>query len=253
MIIWGKQYVYSKLGYVGDFCYVCREPRAFELKRVGLAGHVYYVSLTQGDLVGHERRCMTCALVLNATPETYARASKELVAVPGLLGSTFPDFATHYASRLALEKAIKDPFHKLPAGVRQSLIKEPFTLLSNKAEAHYGKSVLNGSTIAVWLGALFVAGILSALVGRFLPDHEGEIAAGVIIVASVAAWYYNHWAGKRLLRREVLEPLAMALRPLKPTIEEITAVLNDMKTLGLKMGKKLKAKAVMEALQPKAG
>ena len=248
MIIWGKKYVYSKLGYVADFCYVCREARAFELKRVGLAGHIYYVSLTQGDLVGHERRCTTCALELSAKPETYARASKELLAVPGLLGSTFPDFAAHYASRLALEKAIKDPFHKLPAGVRQSLIKEPFTLLSNKAEDYYGKSMLDGSAIAVWLGALFVVGIASALVGRFLPDHEAEIAVVVLVVASAVAWYYSYWSRKRLLRRTVLEPLALALRPLKPTAEEISAVLKDMKTLGLQIGKKLKAKAVMEAL-----
>jgi hypothetical protein len=253
MIIWGKKYVYSKLGYVADFCYVCREPRAFELKRVGLAGHIYYISLTQGDLVGHERKCLTCALELNAKPELYARASKELVALPGLLGATFPNLATHHGPRLALEKAIKDPFHKLPAGIRQTLLKEPFTLLSHRAEAYYGKSMLDGNTIAVWLGALFVAGILSALVGMFLPDREAEIAVGVLLFACVAAWYYNYWSGKRLLRRTVLEPLALALRPLKPTDEEIAAVLQDMKTLGLTIGKKLKAKAVMEALAPKPG
>jgi len=39
-IVWGKKIVYRKLGFVADFCPICRGPRAFELKRVGSASHL---------------------------------------------------------------------------------------------------------------------------------------------------------------------------------------------------------------------
>src|SRR5258706_9118781 len=42
-IIWGKKRVTKSLGYVADFCPLCRDVRTFELVRVGLAGHIYYL------------------------------------------------------------------------------------------------------------------------------------------------------------------------------------------------------------------
>ena len=28
-VVWGKKHVYRKLGYVADFCEICRGPKAF--------------------------------------------------------------------------------------------------------------------------------------------------------------------------------------------------------------------------------
>ncbi len=249
MIIWGKKYVYTRLGYVADFCYLCREVRPFELERIGLAGHIYYVSLTQGELVGHRRRCTTCGTEFDAAAERYARTLKERRPVRELLPQTFPDLARHHAGRFALEKAIRDAFTKLSAADRDALLKEPFKLLAYKAEDRFrNSSVLAGSS-AVFFGSMIALGPLVMLLARAAPDYEGEILAGMVVVAAIGTWIFSVWLRGRLLRKDVLPPLASALHPLRPTREELAAVLKDMKALGLKIGKRLSADAVLAAVK----
>ena len=172
MFIWGKKYVYKRLGYVADFCPLCREVRAFELKRVGLAGHIYYITLTEGDLVGHERRCASCDTDFNAKPEIYARPSGESRPVRELIPLTFPNLATYYAARLAVEKALRDPFAKISQQDRMALIKEPFSLLSPKAEERFRASLIDGQAIAVFFAALFVGGMVATGLVAVLPQYE---------------------------------------------------------------------------------
>jgi hypothetical protein len=42
VIIWGTKRTLNKLGYVADFCPLCRQSRAFSVSRVGKVGHFYY-------------------------------------------------------------------------------------------------------------------------------------------------------------------------------------------------------------------
>jgi hypothetical protein len=249
MIIWGKKYVYSRLGYIADFCHLCREVRAFELTRVGLAGHFYYISLTQGDLVGHERKCTTCGTEFNCKPEIYARPSKEQLPLRELIRLTFPNLAAYHAARFALEKAIRDPFRKISAADRLALIKEPFNLLSTKAEAHFRASFFDHQSIAAFMLALMVGGFVVAGLLAFLPDYEAAFMVGDLMVACVAAWAWSFWTRRKFVRRAIVAPLASALHPLKPTHDEIAGVLKDMKALGLRIGSRVKTDAVMAALQ----
>lgn len=249
MIIWGKKYVYSRLGYVADFCHICREVRAFELTRIGLAGHVYYISLSQGDLVGHERKCATCGTEFNCKPEIYARPSKELLAVRELIRITFPNLATYHAERFALEKAIRDPFHKISAGDRLALIKEPFALLSHKAEAHFRASFFDNQSIAAFLAALLIGAFVAIGLVQILPDFDVVIFVSVLIVACVSAWAWSFRTRKKFVHREIIAPLALSLHQLKPTRDEIAGVLKDMKALGLMIGSRVKTDMVMAALQ----
>ena len=78
-IVWGRKLVYRKLGHVADFCPICRKPRPFALQRIGSAGHVYYVSVSQGELVGFERTCLKCHTVYNAEPTHYAKVVPKLL------------------------------------------------------------------------------------------------------------------------------------------------------------------------------
>lgn len=47
MIVWGKKHVFDMVGYVADFCPICRDVRRFMMQEILLAGHVY--GLTVGD------------------------------------------------------------------------------------------------------------------------------------------------------------------------------------------------------------
>jgi len=67
-IVWGKKRVTRNLGYVADFCPLCREPKPFLLQRIGMAGHVYYISAGEGELVGFHRTCQTCKTAFTADP-----------------------------------------------------------------------------------------------------------------------------------------------------------------------------------------
>lgn len=140
MIIWGTKIVYRKLGHVADFCPLCIGARAFSLERIGAAGHVYYVTVGDGDLVDYQRVCLDCHNIFRADPEHYATISKTLLPLPDLIKETFPNLAAAHKERLVLESKIRSAPLALPDDVRRNLIMEPFLLLSAKVTDHYKNS-----------------------------------------------------------------------------------------------------------------
>ena len=238
-IVWGKKLVYHKLGHVADFCPICRKPRAFVLRRIGSAGHLYYVTVSQGELVGYERTCVQCGTAFNAEPTHYATAAPKPLALPELARQTFPDLEQAWKDRLDLERQLRRDPHALHADDRKALIRSPFLLLSPKVEkrfasTHFDKEV--GIAALVALG-LMMAG--PALVRKVAPDSADLavlvcMALGVVLVIVQIAL-----AGGRFMRREVLPVLAKCLRPLQPTPGELQAVMAELKTLRHKMATKL--------------
>ena len=249
MIHWGKKLVRTRLGYVADFCPLCRAVRAFELIRVGLAGHIYYISVTRGELVEHRAQCTACGTEFVTEPERYARPSKQALAPRELVQLTFPNLARHYANRLALEKAIRDPFKKISQADRQWLLREPFRLLSFKAEERFRSSLVHHESIAVFFASLLVGFAIGSGVVSVLPQFEEAIWITLAVAAAVATWVWSFWSRKRFVRKDVLAPLVSALHPLKPTREEVAGVLEDMKALGLKIGSRVEVDMVMEELR----
>ncbi len=134
IFIWGKKLVYRNLGHVGDFCPMCRVPRAFSVRRVGLAGHIYYITSGEGELVGHERTCKECGIVLNANPATYAGFSKLNLPVNELLALTYPNFAAVMKDRLEVEERVRQGAAFLSPQERAALVQVPSALLSPRVE-----------------------------------------------------------------------------------------------------------------------
>jgi len=239
-IVWGKKLVHRKLGHVADFCPICRKPRAFVLRRVGSAGHLYYVTVSQGELVGYERTCVQCGTAFNAEPTHYATVAPKLLPLPELARQTFPDLEQAWKDRLDLERQLRSDPHALHADDRKALIRSPFLLLSPKVEkrfasTHFDKEV--GIAALAALG-LMIAG--PATVRAVAPDAADLavlvcMALGVLLVIVQIAL-----AGGRFMRREVLPVLAKCLRPLQPTRGELEAVLAELKTLRHQMATKLK-------------
>jgi len=77
--------------------------RAFQLIRIGLTGHIYYISFVQGQLIGHEIECedadCDCSRTLRATP-VCIRDNRNLEV---LIEITFPTVREVYAKRLEFE------------------------------------------------------------------------------------------------------------------------------------------------------
>jgi len=56
-IIWGRKQVEKRLGYVADFCPICRDINPFLVSSVGVAEHIYYLPIGKGELISHIAEC----------------------------------------------------------------------------------------------------------------------------------------------------------------------------------------------------
>ena len=140
-IVWGTKRVERKLGMVADFCPICREVRAFQLIRVGLASHVYYVSFGEGKLAGHVIRCHECGVRLKADHARYATTEKDSrVDLEVLVRDTFPKLREVCAARLEMETRIRQTPFSLSADERKYFLMEPFALLNPVVEQRFANS-----------------------------------------------------------------------------------------------------------------
>lgn len=234
--VWGKQLVYRRLGHVADFCPMCRKARSFDLQRVGLAGHISFVSLGQGDLVGHQRACRTCKTTLNADPRTYRSICPKPAPLADLRRLTFPGLADAWAERLRLERQIRlDPTHLAPKE-RRTLVRDPFLLLSPAVQRRFASIPIDQEVALACATAVFLMIIGAAMGPHVVPNHPElalllGAAPGIALVASQLAT-----ARQRYLRREVVPSLARALAPLRPTTTELSAVLGELRQAGHKLG-----------------
>ena len=248
-IVWGKKAVYRKLGHVADFCPFCREPKAFRLRRIGLAGHLYYISLTQGELVGYERTCHDCGTALDIEGGHYHAVSKQALPLPDLIHETFPWLNHTFGDRLALEEQIRRDPMALSPEQRQALIRQPFFLLSPKVEAHSAKGHID-SGLGLALAATLVAVLFGPpLVHALLPAVElAELLLGFLGIGLALVVWQIIASRPRYVRRTILPPLTRALRPLQPTRAELEAVVSEMNGLKHKMAKRIKVAEIQSLL-----
>lgn len=248
-IFWGTQTVYRKLGHVADFCPICRSQQAFTLRRIGSAGHLYFISLGQGKLVGHDITCHNCQTTFETNPTHYSHVtSQRPFSLAQLAQQTFPDFQSVYAERLELEQAIRFNPWGLSAADRHRLLREPFLLLSPKLEQRASFFRLDWPN-ALTLLALVLGPILLLQLAQKLQVPEAATTWLVLAAVSgiLIAWY--HFTNSaRFVQRHLLPQLALTLSPLRPRQDEIETVLKELKQKGFRMGKKIKAPALMQAL-----
>ena len=247
--VWGKKHVYRKMGFVADFCPLCRKDSSFRLDRVGLAGHVYYISLGKGELVGYARTCINCKTVLNGNPDLYREVSKKLVEQGELQRTTFPNLYTHHTERLALEKSLRNSPGSIPVDTRRALLKEPFILLNPSVEKRFSSTQVDKYTSLTVLAALALLPLASEMGERFTPTHQGEIFLGTLLAGIIAVSVQGFLQTGRYFNTKIFPVLVPALKPLKPTAAELTSVIAELKKAETKFGKKLKLASLLEHLQ----
>jgi hypothetical protein len=239
-IIWGKKLVYRKLGHVADFCPICRTPKPFTLKRVGSAGHVYYISSGQGELVGYERTCQECGTSLQTEPTTYASISKNTVPLAELTRQTFPNLDQMLEARLALEEKVQHAPSSLSQEERYALIRSPFLILSPKVEKRFASTHIDKEIGFALIGALVLMMAGPALGHILAPDSEGAVLLTSLSLGFLMVVWQGIGAGGRFMRRQIVPVLAKCLLPLRPSDDELKSVLAELKQLRHKMGSKLK-------------
>lgn len=252
-IVWGRKAVITRLGWVADFCPVCRCIRQFELQRVGSASHVYYVSLGKGELVGHQRRCAVCDTVCHAEPQTYAAIGKvNNIPLNELQANTFPNIEIERGSQIALAQRLKTSPGSFTAAERQQLINNSMALFAQKVETRFARTHLDLPTGLALAGAVVLYCVLFPMLNRLMPDQEPVIATlcGLLAVALVV-WQFVE-SGRRFMMKQVARPLAQTLLAIRPTQGEWKEALADFKSHGYRIGRRLKVNDLMAAAEVKA-
>ncbi|MEO8672749.1 MAG: hypothetical protein ABI411_15635 [Tahibacter sp.] len=259
-IYWGTKAVRKTLGVVADFCPLCRSPQAFVLVRLGMASHVYGISVGQGNLAGFERTCQQCKIVFDADINRYKDVIKKFPIaniaqssqLPHLMTMTFPDLRDSYAGRLELEHDLSKSIAQLDPNQRHRLIKEPFLLLGPTVEQRYAQAQFDMQVaITLLVGIVLVAAItwLSSLwFGADTNARVPLIMGGAIVVAIIALLVQFQLAKGRHLRSQILPLLGKALRPLRPDPKELGAVLQELSRSGLRIGKRIKPQLLQQYL-----
>jgi hypothetical protein len=239
-IVWGKKHVYRKVGYVADFCPMCRSIKGFLLRRVGLAGHIYYISLSDGALIGHQRTCEDCKTIFNANADKYASVSKKAASLDDLQRQTYPTLKLVIAERLALEEKVKNTPASLSTSERRELIYAPFLLLSPKIEKQYASIQVDKEIGFSLAGVIIFFMIVPEIVQENFSNHADESLLIFGAISLILLIWQFMTAGRRFMRRQIIPVLSKAISPLHPTQAEIDSILGDMRQKKHKMGTKLK-------------
>ena len=241
LIIWGEKLVYQKQGYVADFCPQCRKIRSFELNRVGMAGHLYHVTLSEGRFQRYERTCLTCRAVELTELERYVVVAEKMTTLHSLTATTFPNIADVYEERLWLEESIRSTPALLPPEAKSALMLEPFLRVSPEAQRRIAASELDAETSITIVLAITGVVLLARVILSFAPQFQDAVIWSAVGLSGAIIFWQVMISGSRYLRRLVMPKLAAELQPLKPTEPEIAGVLTELKRRKHILGAKLKA------------
>lgn len=250
-IVWGTKVVRKVRGRMAEFCRLCRDFRPHRVAEVQSVGHLYYIPIGRGQTHGFERTCEACGLVQAMPPEHGAPAlSRDRHAdAEALLAETNPEGPRLWADRIAFEERARSG--ALTADERRAALLEPFLLANTLLERRAQRMHLD---LASGLGCLAtVAGFVAVLsIASTFVRAGSEAAVGVAFAVGGALALVTlillATDGRRYARRVLLPVVVRALRPLRPSQEEIGATLEDLKVRRVKLGKSLKADALVDAL-----
>jgi len=250
-----RRRVEKREGRVADFCPICREIQAFDFFRVSKVLQVAEISVDEGELLGHFIRCVRCSFQSWVRRERFASvAPRDNAPLESLIGTTFPAVRALYAERLQWETLVRRS-RPLDAKVRRTLLQEPFTLISPMVREHFsGKTPLDWPSGLGCLGTIGLAAaalIIAIVYGKGGPVADRWMLIALIVgaVGTTVTLYQFYRRPFRYLRRRLLPMLAKALRPLKPSRDEVDHCLAECHQQSLAISKQVKTSDVWKCLQ----
>jgi hypothetical protein len=155
VFVGAKHHGYRKVGYVADFCPLCRCPTVFEVLRIGVSRQTIkmYEEAGKKHLITHKRVCQDCGTEMAAQMTMYRTVAAAPAGLPTLMACTFPNLAAVHHARLALKERIRDSPGSLSTHQRLALVRESVGLLAPSVDRFYQPS-FQGAT---WLIAGSIA------------------------------------------------------------------------------------------------
>jgi hypothetical protein len=231
----------QQLGYVADFCPLCRDIKRFQL--VGASEVAKGEKFTGGRFNFHHylATCPTCDTLYQVELARYADISEKPLALDALITKTFPTIRQVYADRLLLEDLLKASPKSIHGETRAKLLWEPFVLLSYMTEKN------------VWghprdIGVLISYVVVFLIWLSMIPLHDKLVASGngvvfrfLTIPLILPVFWQMVEARKRFVRNKIAPKIAQSLQPLKPSIKEYDDILTQLRQRKHQFGLYLKA------------
>ena len=202
LIVWGRKRKERTVGFAADFCPVCRQIQPVRVTRVGMVGHVYYISFGEGTLVGYQAKCNVCSLVFGTNPIKYQQTVlKAPTDIKELIQTTFPKIHEVYAERLSLEEQLRLHPNALSVEQREALVLEPLQFLSPLVEAKLtGRGEFDRRSGLGCIGTM-VVGFALFLIGAMCFKGPAQDRFLMFTVAVVGLGIFRHaFRAPRLLR-----------------------------------------------------
>lgn len=248
-IIFGKKTVYKKLGYVADFCPICRDLRPFTFRRVGSAPHIYYLTVTEGELIGYQKICEHCKTAFDADINLYKRILDVSVGLEAMIQETYPGLRNTYGVRLEQEARIRDTPLLLSDEERMAQIRNVLDLLAPRAEAVFSGFVFDREVIFSLIAGFLILVLGVPMGSKVMPDHPDAFALIALAVAAFLLISQLATSGDRYVKRQLLPALCQSLHQLRPNRAELTRALDGLKRQGYKLGTKLTVEQVEQAMK----
>ena len=245
LLVWGKKWYSRKLGFVGEFCEMCRQAQPFRLEQMTLTGHFWFVPMGSDHAVDHRATCLSCKTTVAPDMARFAGYASKSADTPTLLAQTFPRFDETWGPRLELERALRDDPARIAAADREHLLTRPFLVMSRVTEQRLSETHVDLRACLAILSIFVLPAIFSATWRLVSPDDEGvALLAGAGLGLGLSVWQVAQ-ARSRWVRSAVASRLARCLAPLRPTTAEVDRIIALLRQHKHQLGKLLRSADVV--------
>src|SRR5947207_4419911 len=137
-IVWGQKGKSSALGFVADYCVVCRDIRAFVVHRLSVVAHVYWIPTGAPREVDRVATCTECRVSTAANYGADVRYVRDFDGDIGRLAAMTNPRA-NMARAEQRHREAQAAGRSLPEDARLQTIAEPFQLLAPTVENLYAR------------------------------------------------------------------------------------------------------------------
>jgi hypothetical protein len=260
IFIWGRQVVERKKGWVADYCPKCGDIQSFKLFRMGMASHVFFISVSEGDLVGYVGTCNCCGHTMEVDATRYQAVQEEKPSsLESLIAKTFPSVRAFYDDSFGAQNGQETAELIRQQTDREQMIMAPFRQLTPMVEARFGRESgkfdFESGLGCLGTIVLAVSALLVILLMNFSKFRQFILALLAVLVPLGMIYTVVQMAlvDRRFVARKVLPPLAVALQPLAPTRAELADCLAKLKNLNMKIGHKVNVDALWAEIQLRNG
>ena len=246
-IFYGERDMRTPVGFVADACPSCRNVTAFRVSKVNRVTHIYYfIKLGAGQNLGHERQCLVCNTRMAADTHRYAFIRPSNIGLDDLRAITFPNLDEFYETQQVVAQKIASAPATLSDDERAMALRQPFAALAPIVQKKFAQTILDrtfGLALLAWIAAL-VVGFTAT---RFMPESKAVVdGIGIIFLGGLVGMFIAAaGGGRRYIRGKILPAIADAVRPLRPSEEEISRIVDEYKRRKLTIGKRVRTKHLM--------